>query len=79
MYIGVTASLAQRIFQHRKGEGSEFCKQYGLTRLVCAERGGTIEDCIVHEKRIKRWRRSWKFDLIERGNPEWADLFDKLV
>lgn len=79
MYVGVTSSLAQRVVQHRNGEGSEFCKQYGLTRLVWADRGDTIEDCIAHEKRIKRWRRSWKFDLIEKGNPDWTDLFDQLV
>jgi len=31
------------------------------------------------EKRLKRWQRQWKFDLIERGNPDWRDLFDQLA
>ena len=79
IYVGVTADLARRVVQHREGTGSEFCAEYGLIRLVWAERGATIEDCIVHEKRIKRWRREWKFALIERGNPEWRDLFDLLL
>ncbi len=79
MYVGVTSSLAERIHQHRNGTGSDFCKRYKLHRLVWAERGYTIDDCIAHEKRVKRWRREWKFDLIERGNPEWRDLFDTLV
>jgi len=35
--------------------------------------------CIAQEKRVKRWRRQWKFDLIERGNPDWHDLFDLLI
>ncbi|MCW1431823.1 GIY-YIG nuclease family protein [Novosphingobium sp. JCM 18896] len=79
IYVGVTADLPQRIFAHRDGSGSDFCARYGLRRLVWAERGETIEDCIAHEKRLKRWRRSWKFALIERGNPDWNDLYDFLI
>jgi putative endonuclease len=79
LYVGVTADLAARIFQHRSGTGSDFCARYGLIRLVWAERGASIADCIAHEKRLKRWRRDWKFDLIERGNPEWRDLFEYLA
>ncbi|OYZ45328.1 MAG: L-seryl-tRNA(Sec) selenium transferase [Novosphingobium sp. 16-62-11] len=53
--------------------------RYGLKLLVWADRGDRIEDCIAHEKRLKRWRREFKFDLIERGNPDWLDLYDVLV
>ncbi len=79
MYIGVTADLLARILQHRTGEGSDFCARYGLIRLVWAERGDDIASCIAHEKRLKRWHREWKFELIERSNPNWQDLFDRLV
>jgi len=79
MYVGVTANLSHRIFQHRQGTGSEFCVRYGLRRLVWAEVGETIGECIAHEKRLKRWRREWKFALIERGNPDWTDLYDVLA
>jgi putative endonuclease len=79
IYVGVTAHLAARIHQHRIGEGSDFCARYGLDRLVWAERGEMIEECIAYEKRLKRWRRAWKFVLIERGNPDWVDMFDSLV
>lgn len=79
LYVGVTADLSSRIYQHREGGGSEFCAKYGLHRLVWAELGDTIDDCITHEKRLKRWRREWKFALIEKGNPEWLDLYDNLV
>ena len=79
MYVGVTADLPARIYQHRTGAGSDFCARYKLGRLVWAERGDTIEECIAHEKRVKRWRRAWKFALIERANPDWSDLFDLLV
>ena len=79
MYVGVTADLATRVFQHRQGTGSDFCVRYRLRNLVWAEPGESIEECIAHEKRVKRWRREWKFELIERANPDWADLFDTLV
>ncbi len=79
LYVGVTADLTARIHQHRIGEGANFCARYGLTKLVWAERGDTIDDCIAHEERIKRWRRSWKVELIERINPGWDDLYDRLI
>ena len=79
MYTGVTTFLPARVHQHRSGDGSDFCAQRELVRLVWAERGDDIVVCIAHEKRIKRWRREWKFALIERGNPDWEDLFDRLV
>ncbi len=79
MYVGVTSDLPARIFQHRQKIGSDFCARYGIGRLVWAERGDAIEDCIAHEKRVKRWRREWKFALIERGNPDWSDLYELLV
>jgi putative endonuclease len=78
MYVGVTADLPQRIDQHREGTGSDFCARYGLSRLVWAERGETIVDCIAHEKRIKRWRREWKLALIEQASPERNDLYKLL-
>ncbi|MDI1296279.1 MAG: GIY-YIG nuclease family protein [bacterium] len=79
LYFGVTSDLTARIDQHRSGNGSDFCARYGLHRLVWAERGDDIVTCIEQEKRLKRWHRQWKFDLIERGNPDWQDLFDILA
>ena len=79
MYVGVTADLSARIFQHRSGTGSDFCRRYGLDRLVWAEFGDDIEGCIAHEKRVKKWRREWKFALIEAGNPEWRDQSETIV
>ncbi len=79
MYVGVTSDLAARVHQHKSGEGSDFCARYGLARLVWAEQGGDMLECIAHEKRLKRWRRDWKFALVERGNPEWRDLYEQLL
>ena len=79
LYVGITTDLAHRISQHREGTGSDFCARYGLKRLVWAERCESITDAIGHEKRLKRWRRQWKFELIEKTNPKWDDLFASLV
>jgi len=50
-----------------------------LLRLVWPERSDDIVSCIAHEKRLKRWHREWKFDLIERANPDWRDMFELLI
>lgn len=78
LYLGVTSHLAARIAQHRDGTGSEFATTYGVTRLVHVEPFDDIRDAIAREKTLKKWRRAWKIDLIEQGNPEWDDLFDLL-
>ena len=79
LYIGVTADLAARVHQHRTGTGSAFCRRYGLTRLVHAERYDDIQSAIVREKAMKAWKRAWKIELIETANPEWGDLFERLA
>lgn len=79
LYVGVTSDLPSRVHHHRTGQGSEFCRDYNLTKLVWTERFDSIEEAITFEKRLKRWRRDWKFDLIENANPDWDDLYDRLA
>lgn len=76
LYIGVTAYLAARVDQHRRGVGSAFCRRYGLIRLVLAEPHESIDYAIAREKALKAWTRDWKVRLIEAANPGWDDLFD---
>lgn len=76
LYIGVTADLGARVAQHRSGAGSAFCRKYGLTRLVLAERHDEIGFAIAREKALKAWKRDWKIRLIEENNPDWRDLFE---
>ena len=78
LYIGGTAVLPVRVWQHRNGKGSSFCKRYNLTRLVYAEQYETIQDAIAREKAMKAWKREWKIELIEKSNPQWLDLWDTL-
>ena len=79
LYIGVTADIAARATQHREGRGSEFCKRYGLDRLVYVEHHDRMEDAIWREKMLKAWKRAWKLNLIEKANPEWADLYPTII
>jgi putative endonuclease len=78
LYVGVTSNLSRRLSQHRAGDGSKFCAEYDVHRLVHAERFEDIRNAIRREKRLKKWNRRWKIDLIERANPEWHDLFGRL-
>jgi putative endonuclease len=78
LYIGVTSDLARRVWQHREGEGSAFCKRYGLTRLVYCEPFERTEDAIAREKAMKAWKRQWKTKLIEQANPGWDNLFEHI-
>ncbi|GLV28837.1 endonuclease [Sphingobium sp. TomTYG75] len=74
LYIGVTSDLTKRIYQHRNGLIESFTSDYGVKRLVWFEPHDAMESAIQREKRIKKWNRQWKIELIEAGNPDWDDL-----
>jgi putative endonuclease len=78
LYTGVTSDLPGRIWQHREGLIRGFTQRYGIKRLVWFEAHETMESAILREKRIKRWPRTWKYDLIHRENPIWRDLAEVL-
>jgi len=75
LYIGVTSELIGRIGQHRESVMEGFTNRYGVKRLVWFEWHERIDDAIHREKRLKKYRREWKINLIERDNPNWDDLF----
>ena len=74
IYIGVTSNLIGRVLQHRDGTFGGFTKRYGVKHLVWYETAETMEAAITFEKKLKKWPRDWKCNLIERLNPEWNDL-----
>jgi putative endonuclease len=76
LYIGVTSDLLNRMQQHREGSGSKFAKKYGVTRLVYFEEYPLYTDAIRRETNLKRWKRAWKLELIEKHNPRWEDLVE---
>ncbi|WP_425999489.1 GIY-YIG nuclease family protein [Caulobacter sp. DWR1-3-2b1] len=79
LYVGVTSDLASRATQHRDGATQGFTRRYGCRNLVWFEIHTDIEAAIRREKLIKRWRRLWKFELVEARNPEWIDLLPALL
>ena len=79
LYVGITAKLGARIWQHKTGAVEGFTKRYGLKMLVYAEPHDRIEDAIHREKTIKNWPRARKVRLIESVNPDWKDLYDSIV
>ncbi len=78
LYTGVTSDLIQRVHQHRQGTIPGFTLEYGVKRLVWFEQHATMELAIQREKRIKKWNRAWKLELIEKDNPDWNDLAEDL-
>lgn len=79
LYTGVTNNLPERAHQHRKGLVEGFSKKYHLKMLVYYETHLCVEEAILREKQIKRWKRIYKFRIIERMNPEWDDLYDSIT
>ena len=79
LYVGVTSNLVQRIWQHKNDLVEGFTKRYGVHTLVWFEAHESMESAIAREKAIKEWKRVWKVELIENGNPTWRDLYDEIV
>ena len=79
LYTGITDNLARRIHEHRTDAVPGFTRHYGVKTLVYAETHDDVEMAITREKRIKRWLRAWKIELIEKDNPDWRDLFDDIL
>ncbi len=78
LYIGVTNHLARRVDEHRQGVIEGFSKKYYVERLVYFEAFQYIDHALAREKTLKRWKRAWKIELIEKMNPEWKDLYEEL-
>ena len=79
LYTGVTSNLVKRIWEHKNDVQEGFTKKYKVHRLVYFEQHPTMEAAITREKRIKKWNRQWKIDLIEKKNPQWRDLWDDII
>ncbi|MBW1730538.1 MAG: GIY-YIG nuclease family protein [Deltaproteobacteria bacterium] len=79
LYIGITSDLARRVWEHKNKMVEGFTKRYNVNRLVYYEVYSTVEDAIIREKRMKKWRRMWKIRLIEEKNPDWKDLYEEII
>jgi putative endonuclease len=74
LYTGVTSNLIGRVQQHRDGTFDGFTKRHDIKQLMWFEMADAMEAAIAREKAMKKWRREYKCNLIERLNPEWNDL-----
>ena len=79
MYIGITSNLIKRVWEHKEKNIKGFTKKYNVSKLVYFEQYNDPENALKREKRLKKYNRKWKLELIEKDNHEWEDLYDKLV
>ncbi len=74
LYIGVTNDLKRRLMEHKSKIVRGFTSRYNVDKLVYFEQFTNINEAIKREKRLKKWNRQWKIELIEKDNPDWRDL-----
>jgi putative endonuclease len=79
LYVGVTNNLTRRVFEHKNKLIEGFTERYDVNLLVWYESSESIESAIAYEKKLKRWRREWKIEMVEKQNPEWVDLYPQIV
>jgi putative endonuclease len=79
LYTGVTEDLIRRVYEHKNNLVEGFTKKYHIHMLVYYEQHGNIESAITREKRLKKWNRKWKLELIEKDNPQWRDLYEDII
>lgn len=79
IYVGVTSDLIRRVHEHKHSLIKGHTSKYNIKRLVYYEAYDDIETAISREKRIKKYTRQWKINLIEEQNPQWEDLYESLL
>jgi putative endonuclease len=79
LYIGMTNDLVRRISEHKSGLIEGFTKKYSINRLVYYESTEVVNAAILREKQLKKWKRQWKVELIEKSNPDWRDLSEAFI
>jgi putative endonuclease len=78
LYTGLTPNLLQRIWQHKEKLVAGFTRKYNVDKLVYYEAYADALSALTREKQIKKWRRAWKIELIEKKNPGWKDLYEDI-
>ncbi len=79
LYIGVTSDLVKRVWEHKNKLSEGFTNEYGVDKLVYYEHFLDAANAIRREKRLKKYNRKWKTDLIEKSNPDWKDLYEDII
>jgi putative endonuclease len=79
LYIGSTSDLVRRVHEHQSGAAEGFTNRYGVHRLVWFEAHESPLAMVTRERQLKKWNREWKIRLIEAHNPDWVDLYDRIL
>ncbi len=79
LYIGVTNDLKRRIFEHKSKINQGFTQRYNCIKLVWYQQTESIESAIIKEKQMKKWKREYKENVIEEMNPDWIDLYERII
>jgi putative endonuclease len=79
LYVGVTSDLFKRVWEHKNKQVKGFTEKYGVNILVYYEETNDVRVALQREKTLKKWKRAWKLELIEKGNPEWEDLYERMT
>lgn len=74
LYIELTNELERRLEEHKTKKLKGFTYKYNIDKLVYFEEFGTYDEAFTRERRLKKWNRDWKINLIEKENPGWKDL-----
>ena len=74
LYIGLTNELERRLEEHKTKKLKGFTYKYNIDKLMYFEEFETYDEAFARERRLKKWNRDWKIELIEKENPGWKDL-----
>ncbi|WP_409192315.1 GIY-YIG nuclease family protein [Bradyrhizobium sp. RDM4] len=78
IYVGVTNDLIRRVYEHQIKAVPGFTAKYSITQLVWFEAYDDPVSAITREKELKKWKRAWKIQLIEKDNPKWHDRYESI-
>ncbi len=82
LYIGVTNNIQKRLLQHYKSslqKTTSFTGKYNCYFLVYYEIFDDINEAILREKQLKKWRREKKNNLVSSFNPKWETLNNQIM
>ena len=80
LYTGITSNLVKRVYEHKNHlDQDSFTSKYNVTKLVYFEETTDVKAAIEREKQMKGWPRNRKIGLIFEANPNWTDLYDRII
>ena len=80
LYVGITNDLVRRVYEHKHHlDKGSYTDQYNIENLIYYESTSDVKAAIEREKQIKGWNRKRKEKLIAMKNPNWEDLYRKIL